>query len=315
MNYSTPHRQTQSGHVAIIGIVLLSLVVIAGIGFAVWTASIKEQPAIRYTPPKVNADDPLSNGKSTKELVQDVRILEAGLKRADGYKEAAQKTLDDQQLPIDTGETATTVEQDRLSSLQTDFIAECDRRIKELTAAQPLLEKLTAAQRPVVEQLINKEITDLNGMKARVAAAASSDAFASDRQLLNQEYQAYLLALSQANLLVWADDQAVMEDKFNVAGGKFQERINEASTDGKSTATAQTALNSYQANKVTAKDLTAKVIKVVPTIRPGEHNANRSVQKSYFDQLASAHNELTKALASAKKLAAEVQGFDGSAVQ
>lgn len=314
-NQRSSARTRQTGHVAVVGIVLLALVVISGIGFAVWSASVKEQPAIRYTPPAVTADDPLSDGKSTKELVQDVRILDAAMKRADDYKEAAQKVLEDQQLPLDTSATATTVEQDRLSSLQTDFIAECDRRIKALTETQPLLDKLTGAQRPVIEQLINKEITDLNGMKARVAAAASSDAFASDRQLLNQEYQSYLLALSQTNLLVWADDQAVIEDKFNVVGGKFQERVNEASTDGKGTATAQTALNSFQANKVTAKELTAQVIKVVPTIRPGEHNANRSVQKTYYGQLSTAHNELAKALVSAKKLAAEVQGFDGTVIQ
>ena len=95
-------------------------------------------------------------------------------------------------------------------------------------------------------------------------------------------------------------------------GGKFQERINEASSAAKATATAQAALNSFQANKTTASALTSEVIKVVPTIKPGEHNSNRAVLKTYYDKLSSAHNELTKALDSTKKLYVEAQKFDGA---
>ncbi len=302
--------ERQRGHVAVIGIVLMVAVVIGVIGFAAWSLSQKDEVVIQYSPPQVTADDQLSEGKSSKELVQDVKILEAGLKRADGYKMAADVALTDRQLSIGTNTTATTVEQERLSQLQTDFIAECDRRLGILTKSQTLLEKLTDAQRPVVEQLINKEVTDLNGVKARVAATASQDAFDADRQVLNQEYLAYLLAISQLNLLVWANDQVISEDKFNVVGGKFQERINAASNNGSSTAASQTALNSFQASKVTAGDLTTKVIRVVPTIRAGEQNANRSVLKTYFEQLSTAHNEMNKALVNAKLLAVEAQKFD-----
>lgn len=307
---SSRGQSNQYGHVALAGIVLMVLLVVGVIGFTVWTATQKSQPVIRYTPPAVTADDPLSEGKSTKEIVQDVKILEAGIKRADGYQAAAEKVLNDAPQSSGLDPTATTVEQERLSQLQTAFIAECSRRIDNLTKSQPLLEKITSGQRPVVEQLINQEITALNGMKARVTGATDANAFAGQQQQLNQEYNAYLLALAQLNLLVWADDQAVLNDKFNVVGGKFQERVNEASNNGKSTALSQTLLNSYQANKVTAKDLTAKVIKVVPTIKPGEHNSNRAVLKTYYDQLNTAHTELTKALDSAKKLAVEVQKFD-----
>jgi hypothetical protein len=286
------------------------LLVLGVIGFMVWTASVKEEPAIVYTPPAVTADDPLSEGRSTKELYQDYKILEAGIKRADGYKSTAAKALNDQPQAIGDSGTATTVEQSRLSELQTDFISEVDRRIKALNELAPQYEKLTAAQRPVIEAAVNKEITDLNSMKARVAATDNPDAFAADRQLLNAEYNAYLLAIVQTTLLVFADDQAALESKVNRIGGKFQERINEASSAGKATATAQAALNSYQANKTTATGLTADVIKVVPTIRPGEHNSNRAVLKTYYDKLSTAHNELTKALDSTKKLYTETQKFD-----
>lgn len=304
-----PYQDSQSG-VAIIGIVLMAVLVIGGIGFIGWTLSQKEEPVILYTPPAVSADDPLSEGRSSKELVQDVKILEAIVKRADGYRDAAAKALNDVSLPIESTETGSAVEQDRLSELQTDFIAECDRRIKILTETQALLDKLTDSQRPGIEGLINKEITALNGMKVRVANAADLNAFASDRQALNEEYNAYLLALTQTNLLVFANDQTVLGDKINRVGGKFQERINEASSNGVSTAMAQTSLNSYQANKVTARDLTDAVVKVVPTIQPGEQSSNRAVLRTYYDQLNTAHNELTKAVGSAKTLAVEVQKFD-----
>lgn len=309
MSTPKPNQNLQRG-VAVIGIVLLALLVLGGIGFVGWTLSQNPEPVIKYTPPAVSADDPLTEGRSSKEIVLDVRILEAIIKRADGYRVAVANSLNDEPLAIEASETGSAVEQERLSKLQTDFIAECDRRIKVLTETQDLLDKLTDSQRPTVEGLINKEITALNGMKARVANAADLNAFASDRQALNQEYNAYLLALVQTNLLVFADDQSVLGDKINRVGGKFQERINEASSSGRPTATAQTALNSYQANKVTARGLTDNVLKVVPTIKPGEQGSNRAVLKTYYEQLATAHNELTKALDSAKKLAVEVQKFD-----
>lgn len=306
------YEKKQRGHVALIGIGLMAAVVVTGVGFAVWTSTQQSAPSIVYTPPAVTAEDSLSVGKSSKELVQDVKILEAGLKRAEDYRLTVEQTLADKVLPIGGNTNATTVAQDRLSELQTDFIAECDRRIKNLSAAQPLLSSLTDGQRPVVEQLVNKEITDLNGIKARVAGTATQDAFDSARQILNQDYNSYLLAVLQLNLLIWANDQAVSEDKFNKVGGKFQERVDEAGASGKSTATSQTALNSLQASKVTAIDLTNKVVKVVPTILPGEQNSNRSVLKTYYDQLSTAHNELSKALGNAKILVTEAQRFDGS---
>jgi hypothetical protein len=300
----------QRGVVALVGVFLLIFLGIGVIGFVSWTLSHKPQPVLQYTPPKVTADDPLSAGKSTKEIFQDVKILDASVKRGDDLKAATEKVLADTPISSDVDPTTNNVGQDRLSELQTKFIDECNRRIASLTGAQPLLKKLTAGQRPGVEQLLNKAITDLNSMRARVVKSTDTDAFASDQQVLNQEYNSYLLVLAQANLLAWADDQSATTDKFNIVGGKFQERSDAASNDGKSVATAQTQLNSYQANKVTAKPLTANVIKIVPTIRPGEHNSNRSVLKTYYDQLSTAHNELTKANASAKLLALEVQKFD-----
>lgn len=303
-------NKAQRGAIALVGIILMAALVIGVIGFTAWSLSHKPQPVLQYTPPKVTADDPLSAGKSLKEIFQDVKILDAGIKRGGELQAAASKALDDTPISSDVDATTNNVEQDRLSELQTKFIDECKRRTDSLTAAQPLLKKLTDTQRPGVEQLMTKEITDLNAMKARVVKSTNTDAFAADQQALNQEYNSYLLVLAQANLLAWADDQSQLTDKFNRVGGKFQERTDDASNSGKSVAAAQTLLNSYQANKITAKPLTAAVIKVVPTIRPGEHNSNRSVLKTYYDQLSTAHNELTKANDSAKKLALEVQKFE-----
>lgn len=299
--------------VAAAGLILIAVFVLligAAIGLAVWTASSKTEQIIQYTPEAAEPDDPLTAGKSTKEIYRDVAILEASMKRQSEYQVAADKVLQDRPQAGSTDPTASTVEQARLSQLQTLFISEAGRRIDNLTGAQKLLPKVTDSQRPVIEQLINKEITDLNANKARIAATANATALASEQQVMNQEYNAYLLALAQLNLLIWADDQSLVNDKVNIIGGKFQERIDEAGSSGKPTATSQTLINGYQANKVTAKDLTAKVIRVLPTIKPGEHNSNRSVLKTYYDQLNTAHNEHIKALASAKKLAAEVQQFD-----
>lgn len=300
----------QSGQVAVVGIVLMVVLVISVIGFTAWTLSRDNTPVITYTPPAVTPDDQLSPGKSSKELVQDVKIIEAMLQRAGEYKKSALSSLNDRQLAIGTTTTTTAVEQDRLSALQTDFIAECSRRIKTLTQSQSLVPKLTDGQRPAIEQLVNKEITDLTGMKARIATADTQDAFDAARQMLNQEYGNYLLAISQLNLLVWTNDQVSTEAKLNTLGGKFQERIDSASSNGKSTAESQTALNSLQASKATATDLTGQVVKIVPVIRAGEYGSNRSVLKTYYDQLSTAHNELSKGLVNAKTLAVEAQKFD-----
>jgi|GEM_PF-1918740 len=314
------HHRRQRGDALIIGIVAMCLLVAVGIGVFLLISSQKERPILTINPPKVSADDALTTGKSNNELILDVQILTAGAKRDKEQSDAAAKTLNDQPQAVDADDSAAvdgtdnssvsgnaTVEQSRLSQLQNKFGSECDRRVGVLKESLSLLSKLTQAQQAVLQPAINAEISAVNGLKTRAQTESSTDAFTVDKANLDKEYYNYLLVISQVKMLVWADDQAVLEDKFNKLGGKFQERLNDASSEGQSTSQTQITLNNYQAHKLNAKNATSVVLREVIAIKAGDYNANRAVLKTYLAKLVLARDELSAGVTNATAITLDIQ--------
>lgn len=300
----------EAGDAMVIGIAALVVLVLVVLGFAMYFTTHKPQVGVTYVPPSVTADDDLAPGKSNNELAQDMQIVAKGLERDDTQRQAADKALSDQAQTIgDDSDTAITVEASRLSTLQTQFISEGDRRLQALSDASKLTAKLPADQQDITSKLITDENTAITGLKAKAAAESTFDAFSADEKALDKEYGNYLLALGQVYLLTWANGQSALEDKVNIVGGKYQERINDADSQGKDTAQAQIFLNTFQAGKTTATGLTATVLKAVPPIKPGDYNANRSVLRTYYAQLSTAHDNLKKSQDASTGLAGEMSKF------
>lgn len=302
-----PH---QRGAAAIVGIILIVILVLAAVVFAYFTITQKSGPTLRVETPQVTADDLLTEGKTNNELVIDRMIIEAGHKRDEEQSKAAKAVLGDEKLPVGDGVTAsTTVEAARLSQLQTEFIAETDRRLQQLNEALSQADDLPVEQRTLSKKYVNDEITALTGLKAKSAAETSKEAFLTDRDELEKEYTNYLMAVVQVHLLLWANDQTVLGEKVNVLGGKFQERLNDASNSGNGIAAAQTLLNTYQSAKTTAKEATAKALKSVTEVKPGTFNANKAVLESYYNQLATAHAELGKSAEASKQIITHIKSY------
>jgi hypothetical protein len=295
----------------VVGVVIIVLLLLVAAGLAYVSLTNKPGPVLQVETPKVTADDPLSKGKSNNELVIDRMILEAGLKRDDQQAKTASETLNDEPLPVGDGVTAaTTVEAARLSQLQTEFIAETDRRLKNLNTAADIADELVTEQKTQSQKVINDEITILTGLKAKSAAETTKEAFLADRGELEKEYTNYLMVITQAQLLRWAGDQAILTEKVNILGGKFQERLNDASNSGESIAKAQTHLNSYQSDKTTAKDLTARALKSTLEVKPSTFNANKAVLKAYYEQLNLAHTNLDRAVTTTKAIILEIRKYE-----
>ncbi len=293
----------QAGIASIVGIICLVVFALIVIGVAFYLASIKETPTVTYTPPAVTADDDLTTGKSNNELIQDARIINEGVKRDDVQRQSADAVLSDQAQTIgDSNDTNTTVQTSRLSTLQTAFISEGDRRIKALNDALQLLPKLTIPQQTVAKKQITDEITSVTGLKAKAASETTFDSFSTDKTALDKEYSNYLLAIAQVNLQVWANGQSAVETKVNVLGGKYQERLNAATDHGQDVSAAQIVVNSFQANKATGTGLTAAALTAVTAVKPGDYNANRSVLRTYYTKLANAHDNLNNIIQSASSL-------------
>lgn len=304
-------RQTsQHGVATLVGvaIIVVLLLIATGVGYVALTT--KSEPGLQVETPKVTADDPLSTGKTNNELIIDRLIVEAGLKRDGEQAKATSQALDDEALPVGDGvSAATTVEAARLSQLQTEFIAETDRRLKNLDVAAGLTESLVEDQKAQSQKTIADEVTILTGLKAKSAAETSKEGFLADREELDKEYTNYRMALVQLRLMLWANDQALLEEKINILGGKFQERLNDASNSGESIATAQTHLNSYQSDKTTAKDLTARALKSAAEVKPNTFNANKAVLKGYYEQLNLAHTNLDRAITTSKAIILEIRKY------
>jgi len=172
-----------------------------------------------------------------------------------------------------------------------------------------LTEKLAIEQKPNSKKYINDEITALTGLKAKSAAETTKDGFLADRDELDKEYTNYLMAQTQVYLLLWANDQTVLGEKVNVLGGKFQERMNDASNSGDSIAATQTLQNSYQSYKTSAKDTTAKALEAIAKVQPGTFNANKAVLQQYYDQLSSAHGSLDQAVDTSSSIITQIKGY------
>lgn len=301
-------NRAQSGHALVVGIIAMVLLAVAAIGFLVLVSSQKEKPVLTVNQPNVNADDTLTTGKSNNELAQDVRILMAGNKRDGEQADAANKTLSDAPQPIvDDTSTDTTVETDRLSQLQIVYGKEVDRRVAALKEAQGMLNQLTQAQQNALQPSLAAEIGALGGLKTRATTESSREAFDVDKANLDKEYYNFLLYISQVKLLACADDQAVLVDKYNTLGGKFQERLNTASNNGTDVSMTQITLNNYQAHKTKAKNNVTEVLQTVPGIKAGDYNANRAVLKTYQAKLQAAHDEMAAALTNATTLTLAIQ--------
>lgn len=308
---SATAKHRQRGAAAIVGVIIIVilLIVVVVVGYFALTAD-KQEPALVVNTPKISADDLLTAGKTNNELLTDTKIIEAGYKRDEEQRKAAEAVLNDEPLPVGGGVTsATTVESERLSQLQTEYINEADRRIGALAITSKLLKDLTVEQRNTAQILINDETTALTGLKAKAAAETTREAFLADRTELEKEYINFTLAQAQVRMWLWANDQTILGEKVNVLGGKFQERINDASNSATSTAKAQTLLNSYQTNKTSTKDLTAKALVSITEVAPNTFNANRPVLKSYYDRLASSHNEIEKAMRTSTQLTTEIRTY------
>lgn len=313
-NYLPPAvmaARSQRGAAPIVGIVIIcALVLVAVVVAFLALANSKQSATLQQAPVEVKADDLLTTGKSNGELLIDQKIIKAGLDRDETQRKEAEKAMTDQANPVGEDVTTdTTVESARLSSLQTDYIDEVDRRLDLLDKTTKLTSGLEPSQKPNINKIINDEVTALTGLKAKAAAATSKESFIADRDALAAEYKNFIVAIVQTRLVVWANKQTALDEKVNVLGGKFQERINDASSSGNSTATAQTSLNSYQANKTQAKTQTAEALKAALAVKIGSYEANRAVMKTYFDKLSSSHGQVENALSTATTITQEIAAY------
>jgi hypothetical protein len=306
----TPKNIQQRGATMIVGIVLLVVIILLAIFFAYSALTAKSQPTLQVQAPKVTADDQLTSGKSNNELIIDTQIVQAGVNRDEDQRKAADSLLNDAAQAVGDGvTTSTNVEAERLSKMQTEYISEVDRRLGELQKASNKVDKLDPKQKPTVNKTIDDETTTLTGLKAKAAAETTKEAFLTDRDALDAEYVNYGLAIAQPSLLMWSNDQTKLDEKVNVLGGKFQERLDSASNNGNGTAAGQTLLNTYQSSKTLAKDGTPKAMQLILGVKPNSFQANRQVLKGYYSQLASVHNELDKATDTAKLLVKEIRTY------
>lgn len=288
---------SQRGAAMIVGIVIVTMLVLGALVVGYLALTNKPSTGLQAVPVEVSADDLLTEGITNGELVIDGRIIKAGLDRDEEQRSRAEAALNDEALNVgNAASSSTVVQEESLSSLQAQFIAEADRRLEVLDKAATQAQKLEPAQKPTVLKIIDDEETALTGLKAKAAAQTTMEALEADITALEAEYVNYGLAAAQTYLLLWANSQIVLDEKVNVFGGKLQERLNAASDAGTSIAQAQTLLNSYQTNKTRAKEATAEALKSTLAVKAGSYEANRAVLKTYYTKLANAHTEVKTAL-------------------
>jgi hypothetical protein len=307
---SSRGSRRQHGAAVIVGVSIITLLLLVAAGFGYFALTSKSKASLTVVPPTVTANDSLTQGKTNNELLIDTMIISKAIDRDEDQRKVAEAALADKPLPVGDGvTTSTTVEAQRLSQLQTEFIGETDRRLKILADLSSVINKLASNQKTILNKLVADETTVLTGLKAKAASETTQQAFLSDRDELDKEYVNFTLAVAQTHMLFWADDQAVLYTKVNVLGGKFQERLNAASDQGTSVAKAQISLNSYQTNKTTIKDNTTSALQLLTDVKPNTFNANRAVLKSYYNRLATSHNELKKALVTSQDLLLQIRAF------
>lgn len=299
--------------------VLVPLVVLIVIVVGVWLviSATKEKPEGKpIVTPKANSvaggsdsqtSKPLTAGSDDQSLAKDITNLAASVDEGEqNLASAATATNDESQvIDVPTGS-------DSLTLIKTRANAEIDRRqdrLKQLSQAIAGSTRLRAGDKSDLKSQVQTESGKLAALKSQIDADADVASARINAQSIFNEYRFFALVTAKVWQIRVADDQQVLQNKFNVFSGKLQTRINAARNAGKDVDKLQTALNDLIVKVEDAQKLSGPTEKKLLPLEPTDFSNDHTILSGYLDGLESAHSGNKKAYADAKIVVDGIKGM------
>jgi hypothetical protein len=161
---------------------------------------------------------------------------------------------------------------------------------------------LTSSDSAALQSEVASTKTGLTSLKTTIDSEASLPALRADITKIAVDYRVYLLVAPQVHLVSAADGVIAAQARFADVNTKLAARIAAAKAAGKSTTTAQAALDAMNAAVATAISLAQPLPAKLLPLTPAQYNSGTAgpIVTSARAALGQARDQLKAAMASAK---------------
>jgi hypothetical protein len=210
--------------------------------------------------------------------------------------------------PAPSGATGTvrTCSADRLSYVQSRVDAAVKKRlvtIDRLTSALAARTHVTDTHRATLTATYSADSGGLKAVDAKVQADTTCGQAVTDGRTVVTDYRVYLLLVPQTHLVAASDTGTYAAGQLAAAEPKVQAAI-DALTDPQEEATAQAKLDDMTARVQAATSALGGVDDGMLALKPADIPSQLATIDGYRAKVASAHEDLRRALADAKALRA-----------
>lgn len=202
----------------------------------------------------------------------------------------------------------------RLAAIKTRADSEIEKRLTSLQAAQTKITaatKLSSQDKTTFSTEIQKDITDLTTLKAKIDADTDLTTLKADAKTIFTDFRVYAVFLPQVHELAAVDAMGVTADNLTTLSAKLQTRIQEASSAGNNVTQIQTWLTDMNAKIADAKTQYAAVETEIASLTPASYPATSTLQDAR-SKIKTGSQDLKAAFNDAKQIINALKGMKGT---
>jgi hypothetical protein len=175
--------------------------------------------------------------------------------------------------------------------------------LTRFTAALGGAERVTAAHRSTLQDLLSADVDGLTALRAKVAGETTTEALRADAASMINDYRIFVLVHPKVKLTIVADNEAAAAGKLQDAHDTLAAVVAKAKAAGKPTGPAETALASMQASIDKATAALDGQVAALLALQPGpDGKALRAQVLAIRQALGGVHKNLRAAHAVGKRL-------------
>lgn len=164
-------------------------------------------------------------------------------------------------------------------------------------------DRVTAAHRATLQELISADVDALTDLRAKVAGETTTAALRADATSMVNDFRIFILVRPKVKLTIVADTAAAAAGKLQAAHDKLAGLVAKAKAAGKKTGPAETALATMQASIDKATAALDGQVATLLALQPGpDGKAIRAQVATIHRTLAGARSDLRAAHKTGKKL-------------
>lgn len=197
------------------------------------------------------------------------------------------------------------INQKKIENLKTKGAKEIDRRLNSLNKLITKINKIkriSADQKSQFLTEIQKNITELTNLKAKINADTDLETLRADVKSIVESYRIYAVFIPRIHILAGADAADIVTARLTALSTKLETRVAEAKTAGKNVADTESLLADMKAQIASAKTEINKAVESAISATPSGYPGNKGTLQSANKSLSNAKKALNAAKQDASKI-------------